>query len=122
MRFLPSTIPVTLALVCALAPAGAFAASEDGHQGRHAHQRGERHEKLLAKFDADKDGKIDHGEGKAVKAAHQEHHAEREAKLKEKHPELFAKIDKDQDGHIDHGEGKAFREERREERREHHQR
>ena len=121
------------------------AQSEDG---QHGHQRGEVRQKILEKFDADKDGKLSDSERAAAKAACKTrfeekkkqfdtdadgklNDAEREAaraaysaKLKEKHPDLFAKIDSDHDGAISREEGKAAREQRREhrqERREHAQ-
>jgi hypothetical protein len=64
--------------------------------------------KMLEKFDADHDGKLDDGEKAAAHEAFEQHQAEREAKLKSEHPELFAKIDKNGDGSISAEERRAF--------------
>ncbi len=73
------------------------------------HQRGERRQQVLAKFDADKDGKLNETERDAARAAFS-------ARLKEKHPELFARIDTNGDGTLSREEAKAARAQRHERR------
>jgi hypothetical protein len=98
-------LPLIIALACIL-PTASWAA--DGGDAK-CH-RGEFREKLLAKYDANHDGKLDEGERAAAKADFAKHREEREEKLKQNHPELFAKIDADHDGKLEREEIKAFRE------------
>ena len=123
-------------------------AATDGNGSKPEHRRGEARQRVLEKFDADKDGKLSESERAAAKAACKARFEEKKqqfdtdgdgklndterdaaraacsAKLKEKHPELFAKIDTDGNGEISREEGKAAREQRhehRQDRREHRQ-
>jgi len=112
------------------------AVGDDVKAGKH-HQ-GEFKQRLLEKFDTDKDGKLSESERAAAKAACKQHRldnfdadkdgklseterdaarAARSAKLKANHPKLFAKIDTNSDGVISREEAQAARERRRE----HHQ-
>ena len=67
------------------------------------HKGGKLHEKILAKFDANHDGKLDDSEKATARAALC-------ARLNEKHPELLAKLDTDHDGVLSETEMKAGRE------------
>ena len=89
----------TLSLLCV-----PLAAEEHDGEG-HCREKGERHAKLLERFDANKDGVLDEGERAAVKQAHKEHGAERAAEILAKHPEL----DTDGDGKLSREEGEAGR-------------
>ncbi|MEK7414240.1 MAG: hypothetical protein AAB263_13075 [Planctomycetota bacterium] len=115
-------------------------AAEGGQRGEH--KSGDRHcgqmrQRLIERFDTDKNGKLSDTEKAAAKSACQEHRAERKAKfdtdkdgkwsdgerdaardalaakLQEKHPKLFAKVDANSDGQLSKDEVKAAREERR---------
>ena len=135
-----SKIILLLAATVLMLPA---AEQGDGAKAK-GHHRGEVREKVLAKFDADKDGKLSDAEKAAAKAACKERFAEKKAqfdadqdgklseteraaartaisaRIKEKHPELFAKIDANGDGSLSQEECQAARKqrhERREERR-----
>ena len=84
-------------------------AAEGHDDGGDSPTKGERHAKLLERFDANKDGKLDESERAAAKQAGQEHRAKRQGEFKEKHPEAFAKVDTNGDGAIDQGERGAAR-------------
>lgn len=89
---------ITLLAVATLVLPAAEKASREAGQ----HHRGERKQELLAKFDADKDGKLNEGERDAARAAFS-------GRLKENHPKRFAKIDSDGDGTLSRDEVKAAR-------------
>lgn len=97
MRLIPTLF--TSLLVCAGMSVSAFAGDDAVHGGKH----GKHHEKVLAKFDANHDGKLDESERATARAA-------LAARLKEKHPEVLAKIDTNNDGEISKEEMKAGRE------------
>ncbi len=98
MRLIPTLI--TTLFTCAALAAPAFAGDEVPNAGKHV---GKIHQKILAKFDSNHDGKLDDGEKTAARAA-------LAARLKDKHPELLAKLDTDNDGVISEIEMKAGRE------------
>ena len=97
MRLIPTLIATLF--TCAALAAPAFA-GDDAPASKHD---GKLREKVLAKFDANHDGKLDEGEKTTARAA-------LAARLKEKHPELLAKLDTDGDGVISEAEMKAGRE------------
>lgn len=120
-----SRILTILAATLIALPAVHAAQSEGGQ-----HQRGDRKQQILDRFDTDKDGTLSESERAAAKAACKQRvlekfdtdkdgklsDSEREAaraafsaRLKEKHPELFAKVDTDGDGVISKAEGQAAR-------------
>jgi len=111
----------------------ALPAAEGAAVGDRGHHRGQLKQRLLEKFDTDKDGKLSDAERAAAKVSCIAKHdsdgdgklseAERDAaraafsaRLKEKHPELFARIDRDGDGTISREEGQAARAKLRERR------
>lgn len=100
----------TSLLVCAGMSVSAFAGDDAVNRDKH----GKHHEKMLAKFDANHDGKLDESERATARAA-------LAARLKEKHPELLAKIDTNNDGLISQEEMKAGRELLKAAHAEHHQ-
>ena len=111
----------TLSLI-ALITAGSHAwAAQDGDGKRKGHGDGELRTKVMEKFDANHDGKLDEGERAAAKAAlHErmeqakEHHGD--GKLKAK---IMEKFDANHDGTLDEGEratAKAALHERKEHR------
>jgi len=97
MRLIPTLM--TSLIICAGMSASAFAGDEAPAGGKH----GKHHEKALAKFDANHDGKLDDSERDTARAA-------LAARLQEKHPGLLAKIDTNSDGVISQEEMKAGRE------------
>ena len=137
-------LAILLAAACLALPAADGAAGAAGARaGRHG--GGQIRQKVLERFDADKDGSLSDTEKAAAKTAHQAKRAERKAKfdtdgdgklsetertaaraafaarLAEMHPQLLAKIDKDADGVISKEEAQAARawlKEHRQERRE----
>jgi hypothetical protein len=117
------------------------AADGDAAPGKgKGHHRGEMRERVLAKHDADGDGKLSEAERTAAKAACKARFAEKKAefdadsdgklseseraamraaisaRIKEKHPELFARIDADGNGEISRDEAQAARKARHERR------
>lgn len=132
---------ILLVAVCIALPAADDAGATTA--GKHRkHGDGQIRQKLLERFDADKDGKLSDAEKAAAKAEHQKRvakfdtdgdgklsEAERTAaraacaaRLKEKHPEILAKIDTNADGVISKEEAqaaRAWRHEHRGERSEH---
>jgi hypothetical protein len=129
-------IIILLAATALLLPA---AEQGDGAKGK-GHHRGEVREKVLAKFDADKDGKLSDTEKAAAKAACKERFTEKKAqfdadqdgklseteraaaraalaaRLKENHPKVFAKVDANGDGSLSQEECQAARKQRHERR------
>jgi len=97
MRILTTTCTFLLALATV---SSAYA----GEEGKKEHKKcdGKHREELLAKFDANHDGKLDDTEKAAARAA-------ASAKIKEKRPEAFAKFDADKDGVLSKDEMKALR-------------
>jgi EF hand len=89
------------AVLTAIMLAGPVFAGDELPAGEH--KGGKLHEKILVKFDANHDGKLDDGEKTAARAALY-------ARLNEKHPELLAKLDADHDGMLSEAEMKAGRE------------
>lgn len=83
-------------------------AAENG-KGKACKHRGDMKAKILEKFDANNDGKLDESERAAAKTAVQAKRQERIAKLKSEHPKLFEKIDSNGDGNISKDEAKAAR-------------
>jgi Ca2+-binding EF-hand superfamily protein len=102
---LTATLVILSALACSVAPLAA-----EGHDGDGCCH--ERQAKLLERFDANKDGKLDEGERATAKAALKEHRGEIAGKVLAKHPEL----DADKDGKLSREEAKAGREQLREHR------
>lgn len=103
----------TLALAT-LAALGATAWAGDAPESDRKHH-GEMKAKVLEKFDANHDGKLDETERAAAKAAMQEHRGEHQGKLKAK---ALAKFDANHDGKLDETEraaAKAAMQKRREE-------
>lgn len=100
-----------LAATCLAMPAGddGATATNGSDQGRHL---GQHRQEILAKFDADHDGKLSESERAAARAA-------LAARLKEKHPKLFAKIDTNGDGQLSKEEMEAARAKLRELREKH---
>lgn len=96
-----------LSALAALTLSAAPLAAEGHDEGRDCPTKGERHAKLLERFDANHDGKLDETERATAKQAFQEHRAKRQAEFKEKHPEAFAKVDTNGDGAIDQSERAA---------------
>jgi hypothetical protein len=129
-----SKIIILLAATALLLPA---AEQGDGAKAK-GHHRGEVREKVLAKFDADKDGKLSDTEKAAAKAACKERFTEAKeqfdadqdgklseteraaaraafaARLKENHPKVFAKVDANGDGSLSQEECQAARKQRNE--------
>jgi hypothetical protein len=104
---------LALLLTCT-ATVALSAAGDEGGKPRCGCGTGEMRERLLARFDANKDGKLDDAERATAKAAMAKHREERCEKLKANHPELFKKIDTNQDGKIERGEMHEAREARKE--------
>jgi len=96
-------LSIILAALAAMTLSTAPLAAE-GHEGK-CPPRGELRAKLLERFDANQDGKLDEGERAAAKAAMQERKGERAAKILAKHPEL----DTNGDGKISKEEAEAGR-------------
>jgi len=90
----------TLLVLTTLAPA--FAGDEPAKSPAKA----KHHAAMLAKYDANKDGKLDDGEKAAMRAAIS-------ARIKDKHPEQFATFDANHDGVLSKDELKALREARK---------
>lgn len=112
MRLIPTLF--TSLLVCAGMSVSAFAGDPTSEKAVAGGKHGKHHEKMLAKFDANHDGKLDDSERATARAA-------LAARLKEKHPELLAKIDTNHDDVISQEEMKAGRELLKAAHAEHHQ-
>lgn len=102
----------TTALAALVACLPLFAAENGDHpkppKGDGDHRKempgdGEQRKEMLEKFDANKDGKLDEAERKAMRDA-------RTAEFKTKHPKLFAAIDGDGDGTLSEAEVKSLME------------
>lgn len=92
----------TLALTTLIAFGGAAWADDTTKpEGKH---HGELKAKLLEKFDANHDGKLDESERAAAKAALKEHRGEHHGELKAK---VLAKFDADHDGKLNEAERAA---------------
>jgi hypothetical protein len=90
---------LALATLAALGTA-AWAGDAPARDGKHPQLRA----KLLEKFDADHDGKLDESERAAAKAALKEHRGEHRGELKAR---LLEKFDADHDGKLDESERAA---------------
>ena len=88
----------------------AWAGDEANREGKH---HGELKAKLLEKFDANHDGKLDESERAAAKAAMKEHHEKLKAKLLEK-------FDANHDGKLDESERAAAKAAMKKHHEEHH--
>ena len=96
-------LSIILAALAAMTLSTTLLAAE-GHEGK-CPKNGELRAKLVERFDANKDGKLDESERAAAKAACQEHKGEIAAKILAKHPEL----DTNGDGKLDKEEAEAGR-------------
>ena len=85
------TISIISIISICLCSALAAEESRDG-KGKQGKKRACK-EKILEKFDSDKDGKLSESERSTAKAAMQERRQARMNKLKSEKPEIFAKID-----------------------------
>lgn len=103
---------LTLATLIILGGA-AWAGDAPERDGKH---HGELKAKLLEKFDANHDGKLDESERAAAKAAMKEHRGEHKGELKAK---LLEKFDANHDGKLDESERAAAKAAMKEHR-EHH--
>lgn len=101
MRLIPTLF--TSLLVCAGLSVSAFAGDPAEEAAVAGGKHGKLHERMLAKFDVNHDGKLDETERATARAA-------LAVRLKEKHPELLAKIDSNHDDVISQEEMKAGRE------------
>jgi hypothetical protein len=101
-----------LATLAALGTA-AWAGDAPAADGKHHELRA----KLLEKFDANHDGRLDEGERAAAKAALKERRGEHHGELKAK---VLAKFDADHDGKLDEAERAAARAALKERRAAHH--
>lgn len=94
-------LTTTCSFLLALATMSSAHAGDEANKGNKKCD-GKHHQEMLAKFDANHDGKLDDSEKAAARAA-------ASARIKEKHPEAFAKFDADHDGTLSKDEMKALR-------------
>jgi Ca2+-binding EF-hand superfamily protein len=101
--------PTVLALTALLFMPAVLRAGDAPDAGRERGKRGERHARVLERFDTDRDGRLSEGERAAARAAIA-------ARIQEKRPELFARLDTNHDGTLSAEELRAARDARRERR------